>query len=102
MPVFIAALLGGFVQAMGTFVGKALISLGLGYTVFTGVDASVSWAKTVTMDRLGGLSSLGGNALQVASALNIGTCVSILFSALTARLILNGMVGGSIKRLGVK
>lgn len=96
MPVFIAALLGALVQAAGTLVGKVLISLGIGYVAFTGVDASVEWARAFTMARISGL---GGQTVAVASALKIGTCISILSSAILARLVLNGLTGGTIKRM---
>jgi hypothetical protein len=96
MPVFIAALLGALVQAAGTLVGKVLISLGIGYVAFTGVDASVEWARTFVMSQISGL---GAQTVATASALNLGTCISLLTSALMARLVLNGLTGGTLKRM---
>lgn len=96
MPVFIAALLGGLVSAAGTLVGRVLVSLGLGYVTFQGVDASITWARDFAV---GKFAALSGNALAVVSTLQIGTVISILTSALLARMVLQGLTGGAIKRL---
>lgn len=99
MPIFIAALLGGLVEAAGTLVGKVLISLGIGYAVFTGVDTSIAWAKDAVLAGIGGLPA---TAIQVAGLLKIGVCISMLFSAITMRLLLQGLTSGAIKRMVVK
>lgn len=96
MPLFLAALVGALVQAAGTIVGKVLLSLGIGYAVFTGVDASIAFAKA---QFLAGISAQHAQTIAVASALKIGVQVNILFSALLARLTLNGLTGGTIKRM---
>ena len=46
MPIFIAALLGGLIQAAGTLVGRVLLSLGFGYVSYTALDSSLSWIKS--------------------------------------------------------
>lgn len=99
MPLFIAALIGGLVQAAGTLVGKVLLSLGIGYVTFTGLDASIEWARAYVVSHI---SATGGNALAAASALKLGTVISILTSALSARLVLNGMTSGAVKRMVLK
>lgn len=78
---------------------KVLISLGIGYAVFSGVDASITWARDWSINTLQGT---GGNTLQVLSAMKIGTCISILSSAYTARLLLDGLTGGTIKKMVMK
>ena len=96
MPLLLAALLGGLVQAAGTLVGRVLISLGIGYVAFTGVDASITWAKN---QFLSGVSGLSADAIGLASTLKVGVCVSMLLSALTARLTLNGLTSGTIRKM---
>lgn len=99
MPIFIAALLGGLIQAAGTLVGKVLISLGIGYVTYTGVDASIAWVKSMIVSHANGLPS---TAIAVASACSLGSVISIVLSALTARLVLDGLTGGTIKRMVLK
>lgn len=99
MPLFLGALIGALIQAAGTLVGKVLISLGIGYATFTGVDASITWARDYALSSVAGV---GGTTLQVLSTLKIGTCISILSSAFTARLLLNGLTGGTIKKMVLK
>lgn len=96
MPVFIAALLGGLVEIVSSVVGRALVSLGIGYAVFTGVNTSIDWAKAQVVEKIGGLS---GDVLQFVGVLQVGTCISIITSAYAARLLLNGLTGDSIKRM---
>lgn len=99
MPLWVAALVGGLVQVAGTLVGRILLSLGIGYVTFSGLDMSLDWLKGEVLGRLNGLPAV---SLQVAGVLQVGTCISILVSSLTARLILNGLTGGSITRMVTK
>lgn len=99
MQIFIGALLGALVQALGTIVGKILVSLGIGYAVYSGVDASITFARDYFITAMGGV---GGNALAVAGTMKAGTCISILTSALTTRLTLNGLTSGTMKKFVIK
>lgn len=93
--LILSGLVGAVIQAAGTLVGKVLLSLGIGMAVFTGVDASITWARELAVSNL---SSMGGNTVRAISTLKIGTVVSILTSAYTARLILNGLTGGTVRK----
>lgn len=99
MPLFIGALLGALIQAAGTIAGRVLISLGIGFISFQGLDTSIVWAKSLIISNI---SATSANTIAAASAMKIGTCISILTSALTARLILNGLTGGTLKKLVYK
>lgn len=96
MPAFMAALLGALVSAVGTLVGRVLVSLGLGYVAYQGIDTSITWARDFAISKF---AALNGNALAIASTLQLGTVISILSSALLARMVLQGLTGGTIKRL---
>jgi len=95
----VAWILGGLVQVAGTIVGKVLLSLGLGYAVYSGVDTTFAWAKT---EFLAGVSGMPAMAIQIAGLLKVGVCVSLLISALTTRLVMSGLTSGSIKTMVVK
>jgi hypothetical protein len=99
MPLLISSIIGGIVSALGTLVGRVLISLGIGYVTFTGVDASFEWAKA---QFLGGLSGLPAGAVGLMGLLKVGVCVSMLLSALTTRLVISGLTSGTIKRMVTK
>lgn len=99
MQIFIGALIGALIQVLGTFVGKILVSLGIGYAVFTGVEVSITYARDFVIARI---SSQAANTVAVASALKVGVCISIITSAITARLMINGLTGGTLKRFTVK
>lgn len=96
MPAFIAMLLGGLIEVVGTIVGKVLLSLGIGYATFTGIDASMTWAKN---QFLSGIAGLPADAVSMAATLKLGVCVSMLLSALTIRLTLMGLASGTVKRM---
>lgn len=99
MPLWVAALIGGLVQAAGTLVGRILVSLGFGYVAFTGVDTGITWARDSLLTAVGALPA---NAIAVAATMKLGTAVSILTSALAARMLLQGLTGGTLRRLVVK
>lgn len=99
MPVIIAALIGGLVSAAGSFVGRALLALGVGVVVFTGVDLALGEFKTLFIANANGLD---GRLVGMLGVFKIGTGLNILVSACLARLALNGLTSGSMKRFVLK
>lgn len=99
MPLFIAALWGALLQLLGTLVGRVLVSLGIGYVSYTAVDTSIGYVKTFFVNSLTGLPA---DALGIMSALKVGTCVSMLASALLMRLTLAGLASGTLKKMVIK
>lgn len=97
MPVWIAALVGGFISAAASFAGRVLIGLGVGVVVFNGVSLLVTEAKSRAFNYLDQASAVGQIG-QFMGILQIGTCINILFSALMIRLVLHGLTGDSLKR----
>lgn len=98
MNPFIAALIGGFIQAAGTMVGRVMIALGFSYVAYSGLDASFGWMRSQIGASFGGVSA---QALAVLSAARVGSAVAVVISAISARMILSGLVDGA-KRLVVK
>lgn len=100
MPIIIGFLWSALISISGTLVAKVLLSLGIGYVTYTGVSASIDWAKA---EFLTGMSGLPAAAVGMASTMKVGVCVSMLLSAITARAVMNGMsAAGSIKKMQVK
>lgn len=99
MPIFIASLLGGLISAAGSIAGRVLISLGIGYATMTGVSATLDAIKGQMQTATG---SLTGQLAIVAGLLQIDVCMGIFLAAATAKLVLNGLTGGTIKKLVVK
>ncbi|MEK8084886.1 DUF2523 family protein [Aquabacterium sp. A3] len=97
MPLFIAALIGGLVQAASTMAGRVLVGLGIGVAVFSGVSTLINTARTTAFSYLDSAATFAQIA-QYMGLLQIGTCVNILFSALIIRLTLRGLQGDTIKR----
>jgi len=102
MNLFISALLGGLVQVAGTLVGKVLLSLGIGFVVFSGVDAALTGIKQQAMSSFLSATSFGPTVASLAGVLQVGTCINIMFSAWAARLVLAGITGGTVKRMVLK
>ena len=99
MPLLMAALWGALISMAGTLVGRVLISLGIGYVVYSGVDASIAWAKAQWLASLTGVPAA---AVAFAGMLKVGVCVSMLLSALTARMVLQGMTSGAVTKMVTK
>lgn len=97
MPLFIAALIGGLVQAASSMVGRVLVGLGVGLAVFSGVNTLLSSAKDLAFQYLNQAAAVAEIGRYMA-LLQIGTCANILFSALLIRLTLNGLTGDTVKK----
>jgi len=98
MPALIAMLWGALIPVLGSLVGRILVSLGIGYLTFTGVDTSIGWAKASFLTNV---SALPATAVGIMGLLHVGKCVSILLSAVTMRITLGG-TAGTIKKMVVK
>lgn len=99
MPIFIAALLGGLVQASASIAGRVLIALGIGYVTYQGIDLLLDSLKSQIV---GLLTSVPPQFVQVLSTLKIDVAISITFSAIAARLVLQGLTSGALTKMVVK
>lgn len=99
MQIFIAALIGALVQAAGSLVGRVLLSLGIGYAAYSGIDTSIAWARDFAVAKI---SASHAQTVAAAGALKVGTCISIITSALVAKMTLAGLTSGTLKRFTVK
>ena len=94
-----AALIGALLQVVGSFVGRALISAGIGVIAYKGMDTSVAWAKDHFFSATGGLPP---QAVQALGIMEIDTCVEMVCSAILMRLIFKGMTAGVQKSFKLK
>ena len=99
MPIFLASLLGGFVSLAGSMVGRVLIALGIGYVSYTGVDTALTAIKSSIW---GHMTDTGTTVLGLMALLKVDVQVNILFSALAARLVLQGLTSGKLTRMVIK
>jgi hypothetical protein len=97
MPAFVAMLLGGLVQIAGSLAGRVLLSLGFGIAQYAGVSVTLTWLKSQALSSLTGMSA---QLVQLLAFMKVGEAISIIFSALLVRLLLNGLsAGGTISKL---
>ena len=97
MPLLLAALWGTLASVVGSLVARVLVSLGLGFVTFSGVSALLTWVKNAFLSGVGGLPA---DAVGILYTAKVDMCVSMLLSALTIRLTMQGLsAGGSITRM---
>ncbi|CAM3343177.1 DUF2523 domain-containing protein [Paracidovorax anthurii] len=95
MPVFLAALLGGLINIAGTLAGRVLLSLGMSVVTITGVSATLAWARSNVVSSFAGMP---GQIVGMLSAMGLGSFLSIVISAITTRMLLQGLTGDAIKK----
>jgi hypothetical protein len=95
MPYFIAALLGGLYRIAGTLAGQVLIGLGISVFTYTGVSTTIDWLKS---SAVAALVSLPPEVVGILGLMKVGTCISMVFSAMAARMALDGLTSGTFKR----
>jgi hypothetical protein len=99
MPIFLAAILGALSQAAGSLVGRVLVSLGIGYASFTGINSLLTGVQTFALAQI---NSLPSDAIIIAGRMRVGVAISMIFSAMLMRLTLNGLqsaASGSLTRM---
>ncbi len=99
MPAFLAMLLGGFIRIAGSAVGSALVALGVSAVTYVGASSSINWLK----DRaVASALALPPEVVGMLSVLKVGSCISLIFSAMLARLVVNGLKGDKVKKWVLK
>lgn len=96
MGILVAALIGGLATAAASLVGRVLIALFIGFVAYQGVDIALAAAKSHIFEYLG---QEPGIVLNVLGLLNVDRSIEVVFSAIAARLVLNGLTGGSMKKM---
>jgi hypothetical protein len=99
MPAFIAVLLGGLIQICGSLVGRVLVALGLSVVTYSGMAVSINYLKSQAVSAALGLPP---EVVGMLSVLKVGTCISIIFSAMLARLVVTGLNGDTFKKWVLK
>lgn len=99
MQFLAAAILGALIQGAGTLIGRILIALGIGFVTYSGISILLD---SIRADVISGFSGLPVLAYQIAAACKVDVAITMIFSAITARLVLKGLTGGSIKRMVLK
>lgn len=88
-------LLGGLVAIAPTLVGQILISLGVGVVTYSGLSASLGWLKSSFIAAAMGLPP---EVIGMMGLMKIGSCVSMVFSAMVIRMTIQGLTGATFKR----
>jgi len=99
MPVFIAAIGGMLINIVGSLVGRVLIALGMGVVTFTGVNAALDELKAQAIQSF---AALPAEVLGMLSLMKVGVAISIVTSAIAARLLLDGLTSDTFKRWTLK
>jgi hypothetical protein len=96
--VFIPALIGAFGAAMGTLAGRVLISLGLGFVSYKGIDLAVGKLKDAAIS---GLQGIPADALLLVGYLWLDKALTVIFSAVAVALSMKAL-NGTVKRMVAK
>ena len=93
--LFIPALMGALAATMASFVGRAIIALGIGFVTYKGMDVMITTLRSGVIDSMKGLPVA---ALNFAAYLYVDKCLSMIMSAVAIALSLR-LVGGGVKRM---
>ncbi len=93
------AVLGWLIEIAGTLVGKVLLSLGISYLSYKGLDAMVVAGKAQFMQSMGGL---GATTVGLLGIMKVDVAVNMICSAIVGRLTLAGLTSGALKKMVIK
>lgn len=88
-------LLGGLIAIAPTLVGKVLISLGIGVVTYAGIDTTLTWLKSSAVTALMGLPP---QVVGMLSLMRVGSCISMVFSAILIKFTMDGLTSGALKK----
>ena len=99
LPVVLASVGGILLSITGSLVGRVLLSLGIAVITYGGVDVTLTWLKGQAVAAFSGLPA---EMVALMAYMKIGSCISMIFSAIVVRQTLNGISSGSFKKWVLK
>jgi hypothetical protein len=85
MPLFIAAILGGLLQIAASMVGRVLLSLGLSFVVYSGINIGFDLLKNAVITNMQGM---GADTVSFLAWLWVDKAISLILSTYSAALAL--------------
>lgn len=98
LAVFIPALMGALASMMASLIGRAILSIGIGFVTYTGTMVVISAMEDLVRNSFSGM---GVTALNFLAFMWIDKALTVIFSATTTSVAVRG-IGGSVKRMIVK
>lgn len=95
MPQLLSWLGTLLISIAGNFVLNALTKLGIGVVAYKGLDVTIGWLKSSAVTALVGLPP---DVIGLLGVMRVGSCISLIFSAITVRLVSQGMTSGTVKK----
>jgi hypothetical protein len=92
-------IIGWLIAACSTIVGRVLISLGISYVSYKGLDAGITAMKS---EFFNSASGLGSTVTGLMGVLKLDVCVNMIASAIVGRLVFAGMTSGTVRRMVFK
>lgn len=99
IPVIAATLIGGLISVTGTIVGRVLVALGVGVVTYTGVQVGID---SLLSNLDSAVSGVPADILGLLGFMRVGEAMNIIISAMSARMLLNGLQGDTIKKWVLK
>ena len=99
LPVIAASVIGGLISVTGTIVGRVLVALGVGVVTYTGVQAGID-SLLANLDSA--IAGVPADILGLLGFMRVGEALNIIISAMSARMLLNGLQGDTIKKWVLK
>lgn len=98
LALFVPALMGALAAAMGSFIGRAIIALGIGFVTYKGIDLSIDAIKSSVMS---GVRGLPADALNLVGYLYLDKAITVVMSAFVIAFAMRSL-SGSVKKMEMK
>lgn len=99
MPIFVAAIGGMLINLVGSLVGRVLLALGMCVITYTGINAALEELKTQAIQQF---TTLPPEVFSMLATMKVGVAISIVTSAMAARMLLDGLTSDTFKRWALK
>lgn len=91
-------LVGALAIAMGTFVGRAVLALGVGFVTYTGITVAVDSMQSSVISSVSGMPA---DMVNLVAYLWLDKGMTIIFSAVAASFAMRA-IGGTVKKMVLK
>lgn len=94
-----AALIGGFASGIVQGIFKVMISLGIGFAVYSGIDALMD---SIALNIISNLNAIDPQIKNILGLMKVDKAINVIVSACGVRLILKGVTNGVFRKLEIR
>jgi len=95
LPRILASVGGVLLTVLGSFWGRLIAALGFTVVSYSGISVTLDWFHN---NMINALNAIPSDIIGLLAYMKVGICINIIITAITLRLTIKGVTGGTLRK----